>query len=164
LGGIRTNARGLTIAALFAASYAALVYLLAPISFLQIQVRVANALMGAVPTFGMPAVFGIALGVFLGNVFSPLGPIDLLSAAPSFAGLLAIYWLRKKSVLLGLAIYSLIISAWVALMLHLILGLPYLASLAYVLAGVSAATIGLGYPLHLYLSRSGALKGWVRDR
>ncbi|MEM2225858.1 MAG: QueT transporter family protein [Candidatus Bathyarchaeia archaeon] len=158
------SARSLTIAAFFAASYAALVYLLAPISFLQIQVRVANALIGAVPTFGMPAICGIALGVFLGNIFSPLGPIDLLSAAPSLIGLLAIYWLRGRSVLLGLGLYSLIISLWVALMLHLVLGLPYLASFAYVLAGVSAATIGLGYPLHLYLSKSKALGGWWRDR
>ncbi len=161
---MRASARGLTIAAFFAASYAALVYLLAPISFLQIQLRVANALMGAVPTFGIPAACGIALGVFIGNLFSPLGPMDLLSAAPSFAGLLAIYWLRRKSVLLGLGLYSLIISIWIAFMLHLVLGLPYLASFAYVLAGVSAATVALGYPLHLYLSRSGALRGWGRDR
>ncbi|MEM2882904.1 MAG: QueT transporter family protein [Candidatus Bathyarchaeia archaeon] len=156
------RARGLTIAAFFAASYAALVYLLAPISFLQIQVRIANALIGAVPTFGMPAACGIALGVFLGNIFSPLGPIDLLSAAPSFVGLLAIYWLRGRSVLLGLGFYSLII--WVAFMLNLVLGLPYPASFAYVLAGVSAATVGLGYPLHLYLSKSKAFGGWWRDR
>lgn len=160
---MKASARGLTIAAFFAASYAALVYLLAPISFLQIQVRVANALMGAVPTFGIPAACGIALGVFIGNLFSPLGPMDLLSAAPSFMGLLIIYWLRGKSVLLGLVIYSLIISAWVAFMLHQILGLPYPASFAYVLAGVSAATVGLGYPLHLYLSRSKPFGGW-RDR
>lgn len=160
---MRFKARDLTIAALFASSYSALVYLLAPLSFLQIQVRVANALIGAVPIFGMPAVLGIALGVLIGNIFSPLGPLDLLSALPSLLGLLALHKLSRRlgglGVLLGLTAYSLIVSVWVALLLSHILGLPYPATFAYVLVGVSIATVGLGYLLYAQLSRMRALKG-----
>lgn len=144
----RALTKDLALFALCAACYTALVVFLAPISFLHIQVRVANALMGLVPIFGMPAVYGLTLGIFLGNIISPLGPIDLFSAIPSFIGLFIIYKLRNRSVILGLLIYSLIISLWVALMLNLVLNLPYLITFVYVLIGVIIATVMLGYILY----------------
>lgn len=104
--------------------------------------------MGLVPIFGMPAAYGLTLGIFLGNIISPLGPIDLFSAIPSFIGLFIIYKLRNRSVILGLLIYSLIISLWVALMLNLVLNLPYLITFVYVLIGVTIATVMLGYTLY----------------
>lgn len=103
----------------------------------------------------MPAVYGLTLGVFLGNTVSPLGPIDLFSAVPSFIGLMIIHKLRKKSVLLGLSIYSLIISLWVALMLNKVLGQPYWITFVYVLIGVFIATVVLGYALYQALLRLG---------
>lgn len=157
------NVKNLAVAIFCASSYAALVYFFAPISFLQMQVRVANALMGIVPILGMPAVYGITLGVLIGNLFSPLGPIDLLSPIPSFIGLLIIYRLRKRSVLLGLTIYSLIISLWVAFMLNYILNLPYLVTFIYVFIGVTIATVGLGYLLYICLLKVEALKSWISD-
>ncbi|MHA1239056.1 MAG: QueT transporter family protein [Candidatus Odinarchaeia archaeon] len=157
------NAKNLTVTVFCAATYAALMYFLAPISFMQIQVRVANALIGVVPLLGMPAVYGITLGVLIGNTLSPLGPIDLLSAIPSFIGLLIVYKLRKKSVLLGLTIYSLIISIWVAFMLNYVFNLPYLLTFAYVFIGVTIATVGLGYLLYICLLKRNILNKWVGD-
>lgn len=157
------NVKNLTVAIFCAATYAALVYFLAPISFLQIQMRVANALMGVVPILGMPAVYGITLGVLLGNIFSPLGPIDLLSPIPSFLGLFIIYKLRERMVLLGLSLYSLIVSLWVAFMLNYILNVPYLVTFVYVFVGVAVATVGLGYPLYVYLLKLDILKRWVGE-
>ena len=125
-----------------------LVNAFAPISFHQIQIRVANALIGLVPLLGWPGIYGIALGVLLGNLSSPLGPIDLLSVLPSFAGLFAIYKLRTKSIILGLQIYSTLISFWVALMLYFVFNLPYLITFIYVFVGVTIATTGLGYLLY----------------
>lgn len=151
--GSRSLIVDLALSILCASCYAALVVFLVPISFLQIQVRVANALMGLVPIFGMPAVYGLALGVFLGNIVSPLGLIDLFSAVPSFIGLLIIYKLRNRSVLLGLLIYSVIISLWVAWMLNWILGLPYWIGFIYVFIGVVIATVGLGYILYQAFSK-----------
>jgi uncharacterized membrane protein len=157
------SVRNLALSVVCAASYAALVIFLAPISFLQMQVRVANTLMGLVPILGMPAVYGLTLGVFLGNIVSPLGPIDLISPLPSFIGLFAIYKLRNKSVLLGLLIYSFIISLWVAFMLNLVIGVPYWITLAYVFLGVAIATVGLGYLLYKAVSKVGLVKAIKRD-
>jgi uncharacterized membrane protein len=135
-------------AAVLAAAYAALVQVLHPISFLAIQVRVANALIGFVPLLGMPAVYGITIGVFLANLTSPLGPIDWFSFIPTFIGLMAVYKLRDVSVLAGLLIYSIILGAWVAFMLWYVLNLPYLLAFAYVTIGVAIATAGLGYVVY----------------
>ncbi|MBS7626943.1 QueT transporter family protein [Candidatus Bathyarchaeota archaeon] len=148
-----TKARDVSVCVVCCGMYAALVNIFAPISFQQIQIRVANSLIGLVPLFGWPAVYGLALGVLLGNMVSPLGPIDLLSALPSFLGLLIVYRLRLVSVLLGLQSYSTIVSIWVAFMLNYIFQLPYLLTFAYVLVGVSAATTGLGYALYKSLSK-----------
>jgi len=137
------------------ALYAALVNVFAPISFQQIQVRIANALIGLVPLLGWPAVYGLTLGVFLGNLSSPLGPIDLVSVLPSLLGLLAIHKLRQVSVILGLQIYSTIVSIWVVFMLNFVFRLPYLITFVYVFLGLTIATTGLGYLVYRSLLRLG---------
>ena len=137
------------------ALYAALVNVFAPISFQQIQVRIANALIGLVPLLGWPAVYGLTLGVFLGNLSSPLGPIDLVSVFPSLLGLLAIHKLRQVSVILGLQIYSTIVSIWVVFMLNFVFRLPYLITFVYVFLGLTIATTGLGYLVYRSLLRLG---------
>ncbi|WP_309492084.1 QueT transporter family protein [Candidatus Hecatella orcuttiae] len=142
------KSRELSLVAVFAALYAGLVTAFAPLSFLMVQVRIANALIGLVPLVGMPAVYGIALGVLLGNLTSPLGAIDLVSAGPSFLGLLAVYKLRKTSVTAGLFLYTLTLSLWVAFMLYYVLGLPYGLTFIYVFVGIAIATVGLGYALY----------------
>ena len=118
-----------------------------------VQVRVADALTGLVPILGLPAVYGIALGVFIGNLYSPLGPIDLLSTLPSLLGLWMIYRLRRVSVVLGLLSYSLAVSLWVAFMLYYVVEAPYLIAFIYVFTGVTIASVGLGYPLYRYASK-----------
>jgi len=59
--------RSLVLTALIAAIYVTLVLALAPISYLAINIRVADALVGIVPLVGMPGVIGIAIGVFNGR-------------------------------------------------------------------------------------------------
>jgi uncharacterized membrane protein len=155
LGMRNTSARNIALSIVCCALYAALVNVFAPISFQQIQVRVANALIGLVPLMGWPAIYGLTLGVFLGNLTSPLGPIDLLSALPSFLGLLIVYRLRQVSVLLGLQVYSTIVSIWVSFMLNFAFQLPYMITFAYVIVGVTIATTGLGYILYKSLLKLG---------
>jgi uncharacterized membrane protein len=153
-----TYSRGISLCIVCCALYAVLVTAFAPISFQQIQVRVANSLIGLVPIFGWPVICGLALGVFLGNLASPLGLIDLLSVLPSLLGLVIVYRLRGVSVLLGLQGYSTVVSAWVAYMLMLVFNLPYVVTFIYVLLGVSVATTGLGYLLYKSLSRLGVAR------
>jgi uncharacterized membrane protein len=143
----------LVLAAFIAALYVGLIELFHPISFQAIQVRVANALIGTVPILGWPAIIGITLGVLIGNITSPLGLIDLISAIPTFIGLYIIYRLRSTSVLLGLTIYTVILSLWVGFMLWYVLNLPYIITVAYLLIGIGISTIFLGYVLYKALRR-----------
>jgi uncharacterized membrane protein len=143
----------LVLAAFIAALYVGLIELFHPISFQAIQVRVANALIGTVPILGWPAIIGITLGVLIGNITSPLGLIDLISAIPTFIGLYIIYRLRNTSVLLGLTIYTIILSLWVGFMLWYVLNLPYMITVAYLLIGIGISTIFLGYILYKALRR-----------
>jgi uncharacterized membrane protein len=147
--------RNFVVTIVISVLYVVLVYAFAPISFHQIQMRIANALIGLVPFLGWPGVYGLTLGVLLGNLSSPLGPIDLLSVLPSFAGLVTIYKLRNISVILGLQIYSSIISLWVAFMLYFVFNLPYFVTFIYVFIGVTIATTGLGYLLYKSALRLG---------
>ncbi|MDI9644420.1 MAG: QueT transporter family protein [Candidatus Verstraetearchaeota archaeon] len=146
-----SKARAVVKTAIIAATYAALTFSLAPLSFGEVQVRVANALIGLVPLVGMPGVVGISLGVLIGNLASPLGPLDLLSAVPTFASLLILLRLKRVSVLAGLACYTAILSAWVGFLLNHLLGLPFVIVFAYLIVGIGIATVGLGYLLYASL-------------
>lgn len=147
------KSREIAKAAIIAALYVAIVWALAPISFGVIQIRVSNALIGVVPLVGMPAVIGITLGVFIGNLTSPLGPIDLLSAIPTFVALLLVLKLGKKSVLVGLMMYTVILSGWVGALLNYVLGVPFLATFSYLLIGIGFATAVLGYMVYVTLRK-----------
>ncbi len=139
--------------AVIAALYVTLVWALTPISFGAIQIRVSNALIGIVPLVGMPAVLGITLGVLIGNIPSPLGPVDLLSAIPTLIALLLLLKIKNRSVLLGFVAYSLILSAWVGMLLNYTFGAPFLITFVYLLVGIGFATAVLGYLVYRTLRR-----------
>ncbi len=164
----------IALSSTIAALYIILVVGLGPLSYLGINFRVANILLGIIPIAGLPAVFGITLGVLVGNVPSPLGPIDMLSAIPSFLGCLSIYYLRKirlpitktftleVGVLAGLTVYTIIISLWIAFLIQSVFGDPYFDALFILLIGVSAVTIGLGYTLYKVILKYGGEKLWQK--
>ncbi|MEM4756995.1 MAG: QueT transporter family protein [Desulfurococcaceae archaeon] len=61
-----------------AATYAALVWVLQPISFGPIQVRVADMLSPLPYVMGFESVIGLTLGTFIANTLSPYGLMDML--------------------------------------------------------------------------------------
>jgi uncharacterized membrane protein len=154
--------KNIALGAVIGALYVVLVIGLGPISFLQIQFRVANALIGLVPLIGVPAVFGISVGVLIGNISSPLGPLDLVSFIPTFVGCMIIYRLRHVSVSAGLAIYSVILSIWVAFLLQYVIGVPYIPTVLYLLIGIGVVTIGFGYILYKALIKIGGERFWLQ--
>jgi predicted membrane protein len=83
--------RELTLAAVIAALYAALVIFLAPISFGPIQLRMADCLIPLSALMGLPAVAGVALGALIGNAYfiAYTGLIDVVFGA--VANLIAAY-------------------------------------------------------------------------
>ena len=155
---MRFRTADLALIGMIAGTYSLLTLLGGELSFGSVNFRFSNALIGLVPIFGWPAIFGISLGVFIGNAFGPsLGlPDILLSPIFSLLGLVAVYLLRKISVIAGLVTYSLIISLWVNFLLSLPpIGLPYFPTFWFTLAGVSLMVVGLAYFVYKGLMSSG---------
>jgi hypothetical protein len=164
---LRINVKRVALSALLASLYATIVQVGHPISFLVFQVRVANALIGLVPLLGKPAVVGLALGVFLANTTSPLGPIDLFSAVPSLLSMAVLYWMSRRmgdlGVVLGLALYTVVLSVWVSFMLWYVLKLNFMATSLYVLGGIFIATCLLGFLTYKALKGVLSVLGGVQD-
>ena len=137
------NVKDVAVATVFAAMYVGLCLGLAPISYEAIQVRVADALYPLIGLFGWPAFYGLLVGHFIANIFSPLGVIDLLSVVMFLPAKLAILKWKLKAV----PLHVLSVALWVAYMLHYLFGLPYWLTALYVGIGESIAEIGLGFPL-----------------
>ena len=130
------NTRDLSLVAIFAALYVALVYVFAPISFMALQFRVAGVLRPAIAKKWILAI-GYAIGVVIANLASPFaGPWDLLfmPVMSLIAGLLGHIIARKFSdnyFICG-AIIATVIPISVAWMLTQF-GSPFLATFPYLL-------------------------------
>ncbi|MFX0104278.1 MAG: QueT transporter family protein [Candidatus Hodarchaeota archaeon] len=105
--------------AITAALYIALGYLFQPISFLGLQFRVAELIVGMCIIFPLEGLTGKVIGVFFVNLTSPLGPIDLISCIVNVPALYCIILLREKKFLkyLGGVLYAIIISIYVTIVL-----------------------------------------------
>ncbi len=145
----------ITLTGVLAGIYAIATFALGAVSYGVLNLRLSNILIGAAPMLGWPGVFGIALGVFLGNIGSPLGPIDLVSSIFSLMGLSAIHLLRGRSVLAGLTIYSIILTFWVSFEISYVYHLEYMSTFYAVLPGICVVTMGLAYLFYMGLVRTG---------
>ncbi|MFX0138433.1 MAG: QueT transporter family protein [Candidatus Hodarchaeota archaeon] len=135
-----------SLTAITAALYIALGYVFQPISFLGLQFRVAELIVGMCIIFPLEGLAGKVIGVFFFNLSSPLGPIDLISCIVNVPALYCIVLLRERKFLkyLGGIIYAYIISIYVAIVLNIALGPPIWLSLIQVLvAEVILATLGI---------------------
>ena len=148
---------------IYAALYAALVVVLGGFSYGPIQVRIADSLLAIVPLLGLPGVFGHALGVFIANLFSPVGLLDLVNTLPSFAMAFVVYYFYKRTrqdyTVIGTCIaYSAVLGVTVGWMLSYVYALPLLITIAYVAAGNIIASVLIGWPLFKILKRMGLLQ------
>jgi len=132
---LRIRSRDLSLVAVFAALYAVLVYLFAPVSFYVLQFRVAGVLRPSIARKWVLSV-GYAIGVVIGNIFSPFtGPFELLfMPIMSFlAGLLG-YLVAKpfeNNYFVGGAVIATIIPLSVSWMLSQLFNLSVFATLPY---------------------------------
>ncbi|MDO8885870.1 QueT transporter family protein [Candidatus Oleimmundimicrobium sp.] len=153
----------ITRAAVIAALYAALTIALTPLSYGQIQVRVSEALT-VLAYFEPAAIIGLYLGCLIANMNSPLGLLDvffgsfLTLAAASLTWAIGRLFLKSsqktyiyKGSLLGLLPPVLINAFGVALILKIVLGLPYWITVFWVGIGEAIAVYTLGYPLLIIL-------------
>ncbi|MDD3792432.1 MAG: QueT transporter family protein [Candidatus Bathyarchaeota archaeon] len=163
---MNVNTRNLAIITLYASLYAMLVIFLPGLSYGPLQVRLADALLAIVPLLGLAGVFGHTLGVFVANLFSPAGPIDLLNTIPSFMMAFIVYYVYTKTnndftVIASCTAYSTVLGITVGWMLSFLYGYPLLITIAYVILGNFIASVLLGWPLFKFLKRTGVLHKWL---
>jgi len=144
--------RDIALGGIFAALYAVAVTVLAPISFLAAQVRVADALLPLSVLFGWPAILGLTVGTLIANTQSPFGAIDIVGG--TLANLIATYlaWkigsrhFRGAWIVASLTqtlVVSLIVGGYIAV----ISGLSIIEGVALVLLGSVISIDILGYAL-----------------
>jgi uncharacterized membrane protein len=128
--------KDIALVAIFAALYAALVYVFAPISFYALQFRVAGVLRPGIAKKWILAV-GYGIGVVIGNIFSPFGVYDLLfmpliSLLAGLAGYLVAKPFKQNYFVAG-AVIATIIPISLSWMLSQLFGTPMMATLPYLL-------------------------------
>jgi uncharacterized membrane protein len=165
---LKIRSKDLALIAVYAGLYAALVVVLGGFSYGPVQVRVADALVAAVPLLGLPGVLGHTLGVFIANMFSTVGPIDLLNTIPSFAMSFVVYNVYKRtkndySVIGTCIAYSLVLGITVGWMLSYVYVLPLLLTMAYVAIGNAIASVLIGWPVFKLLKKTGVFQKWFAN-
>ncbi len=162
---MKTKTKDVAVIALYAALYAALVVVLGAFSYGPVQVRIADSMLAAVPLLGIAGVLGHTLGVFIANMFSTVGVIDLLNTIPSFAMSFVVYYIYKRTkndyTVLGTSIaYSLVLGTTVGWMLSSVFSMSLLLTIVYVIIGNLAATVLIGWPLFKLLKKTGMFQRW----
>ena len=151
----------LATASVYAAMYVALVLAFSPISYGVVNLRVSNILVGLIPLVGWPAILGQTLGVLIANqpaLGDPLGPIDLINVIPTLLFSWLLWRMRRKSVFLGLTLYSLALGISVSFALSYAFDLPMLIEVPQVTVGIFLATAVLGYGFYRAVEKLGILQ------
>ena len=146
ISGERNVSIKVTLTAITAALYIALGYIFQPISFLGLQFRVAELIVGMSILFPLEGLVGNVIGVFFVNLTSPLGLIDLISCIVNIPALYCIVLFRNRKFLkyLGGILYAIIISIYVAIVLNLVWMLPiWLMFVQVLIAEIILASLGI---------------------
>jgi uncharacterized membrane protein len=162
---LKLQTKEVALIAIYAALYAVLVVEIPGLSYGPLNLRVADAMIGAVPLLGIAGVLGHALGVFVGNIPSPFGFIDLLNTIPSFVMAFVVYYAYKRtrndySVLATSVAYSAVLGTTVGWMLSAPFNIPLPLSILYVFIGNLIMTTVVGWPLFKLLKRTGVFERW----
>ncbi len=162
---MKNRSKNIALISIYAALYAALVVVLGAFSYGPLQIRIADSLVAAVPLLGIAGVLGHTLGVFVANLFSTAGPIDLLNTVPSFAMAFVVYFVYRKTnndytVIITCLAYSAVIGATVGTMLSYLYALPLLLTIGYVTVGNIIASVLIGWPIFKILKKAGVAK-WL---
>jgi uncharacterized membrane protein len=138
-------------AALIGAIYAVLTIAFAPISYGQIQVRIAEALT-VLPFFTPAAIPGLFVGCIIANLYGGGGFVDVIfgSLATLIAAGLSYKMPKKWLVPFPPILINAIVVGWI---LHYLYQLPMVITTGWVALGQCIACFGLGYPLMIILGK-----------
>jgi uncharacterized membrane protein len=152
------SGRDVATAAILGAFYATLTVALAPLSYGPIQLRLSEAIKPLIVWIGPPAIYGLAAGNVVANLFSPLGLIDILvNPLGDLLGGYIFWWLRRWPYV-GALVYAWWGGAWVATTLAIALGAPWLPSFVSVGLAETIVVMG-GIPICRHLVRTLAQRG-----
>ena len=141
----------LSINAMIASVYFILTMATEPVSFLGLQIRIAEILI-LLCFFRKDFAIGVSVGTLLANILSPIGPWDMLFG--TLATLISALLIGYMKQLFLAALIPVVVNAFVVgLELHLILGLPLWINIGLVGLGEFIAVAILGYFIFLLLGK-----------
>ena len=135
------------------ALYVALTLALAPISFGNIQIRIAEMLI-LLCCFDHKYAYGLSLGCLITNIFSPLGWYDIVFGTLATVISVIMVCVFKKHMLLATIFPVIFNGIIVGLELHFVFELPLLITMLEVAAGELIAVSILGYATFKPLSKN----------
>lgn len=136
---------------MIAALYAVLTLIFTPLSYGYGQLRVSEILT-VLPFFTPAAIPGLFIGCIVGNLASPLGPVDI--ALGSTATLLAAFLSRKMPVKWLVPLPPVLCNGViVGAELHVLLGAPLILAMLSVAAGEAVVCYAGGIPFMLALNK-----------
>ena len=134
---LKIETKDIALVSIFASLYAVLVYVFAPVSFYTLQFRVAGVLRPAIAKKWVLSI-GYAIGVIVGNLFSPFsGPYELVfmplvSLVAGIVGFVVAKRFKENYFIEG-AIIAVIVPIGVSWMLSQLFSLPLVATFPYLL-------------------------------
>ncbi|MCS6769867.1 MAG: QueT transporter family protein [Candidatus Caldarchaeum sp.] len=124
---------------IFAAIYAAGTLALGRLPIGDVQIKPGEIAVPLVALFGFSSVIGVVFGMFIANMASPLGPLDLTTPAVAFFALLILRFLAKRSILPGVAAYYVIVSVWVGFLTSIATGRGDAFTTVFISQGIAIA-------------------------
>lgn len=145
--------RYMTTAAVIAALYVALTYAFSGLAYEAVQFRISEILT-VLPYFTPAAIPGLTIGCILGNIASPLGPIDIVVGAS--ATLLASLLTRILPKYLAPFPPIICNAVFVGLELHYLTNAPLVPTMLSVALGEVVVCVIGGYVLIFALNKVGS--------
>lgn len=148
--------------ALIAALYAVMTIALAPISYGQIQVRVAEALT-VLPFFSSYSILGLFVGCIIANMIGGNGIFDVVfGSLATLISAVITYYIGKSNLKYKRCLAPLppvlINAVIIGIELNVVFKLPLVASMLWVGLGEMVACYVLGLPLLLYIDKNEKIK------
>lgn len=142
---LQISAKYMARAGIIAAAYVAITFAFAPISYGQVQIRLAEALT-LLPMLFPEAIAGLFIGCLLANLMGPFGAVDIIFG--SLTTLLAAYVTYRFRYTPIAYLSPIVLNAFgVSLYLYAFFRIPYWVTVFYIGAGQTVAVLALGIPL-----------------
>lgn len=143
-----------------AAIYSVLTLSVAPFAYGPVQFRIAEVL-NLLAYFNPIYILAVTLGVFISNIFSPLGIYDMFFG--TLHTLIALMFIWRSRSILTASIWPAVFSFIIALELNLAVNAPFLETWIYV--GISEIIICtlIAIPVIFLIWRSGFIKKHIQD-